>query len=409
MQDKKKKSSGKIGIYFDTPLLVMILFMVMFGLVMVYSTSSYTASIDFDGDKFHYLKKQTISAAIGLVFMAFTTLIPFTFYKNKIIAWVAYGFGIFMITLVLSPLGGSGLGATRWVYVAGFSIQPAEIVKISTIILTASVLSRMTREELQGWKSVAWTLIPAGISAGMILFITNNFSSALIIGGIAFFMLIATTGNNWRPFVVLGAFALIIGFCFLCIYNGWFSSFWSFRGGRVLAWLNPEAHYDEKGFQVVQGLYGIGSGGVFGKGLGKSVQKLGFLPEASNDMIFSIICEELGLFGAIGVLIVYSLILFRIKDLSKYVQNSCANLMLVGVFTHIALQVILNVAVVTNTIPNTGISLPFISYGGSSILCLLTEMGFVFSASLSANFYTHHFDETRENEQQLSENVNNDV
>lgn len=151
------------------------------------------------------------------------------------------------------------------------------------------------------------------------------------------------------------------------------------RGGRILAWLDPEAYASGKGFQTLQALYAIGSGGILGKGLGQSKQKLGFMPEAQNDMIFSIICEELGLFGAVSILIMFLLLIWRFMVIANNASDLFGALLVVGVMGHIAIQVILNVAVVTNTIPNTGISLPFISYGGSSVMFLLAEIGLVLS------------------------------
>ena len=152
-----------------------------------------------------------------------------------------------------------------------------------------------------------------------------------------------------------------------------------FRGQRVLAWLNPEAYASGKGFQTLQALYAIGSGGIFGKGLGESMQKLGFLPEAQNDMIFSIICEELGLFGAIAIILLFTLLIWRCMIIASNAPDLFGALLVVGVMGHLAIQVILNIAVCTNLVPNTGISLPFISFGGSSVVFLLIEMGIVFS------------------------------
>ena len=154
-----------------------------------------------------------------------------------------------------------------------------------------------------------------------------------------------------------------------------------FRSERILAWLNPEAHSSDKGFQTVQALYAIGSGGILGKGLGQSMQKLGFLPEAQNDMIFSIICEELGLFGAIAIILMFLLLIWRFMVIASNATDLFGALLVVGVMGHIAIQVILNIAVVTNTIPNTGISLPFISYGGSAVMFLLIEIGMVLSVA----------------------------
>lgn len=154
-----------------------------------------------------------------------------------------------------------------------------------------------------------------------------------------------------------------------------------FRGGRILAWLNPEDYASGTGFQTLQALYAIGSGGIFGKGLGQSMQKLGFLPEAQNDMIFSIICEELGLFGGIAVILLFVLLIWRFMVIANNSSDLFGALLVVGVMGHIAIQVILNIAVVTNTIPNTGISLPFISYGGSSVMFLMVEIGLVLSVA----------------------------
>ena len=155
----------------------------------------------------------------------------------------------------------------------------------------------------------------------------------------------------------------------------------NYRGVRVLAWLDPEAFADSTGFQTLQALYAIGSGGIFGKGLGESMQKLGFIPEAQNDMIFSIICEELGLFGAVAIIFMFIMLIWRLMVIANNAPDLFGALLVVGVLGHIAIQVILNIAVVTNTIPNTGISLPFISYGGSSVMFLLIEMGLVLNVA----------------------------
>ena len=155
----------------------------------------------------------------------------------------------------------------------------------------------------------------------------------------------------------------------------------SFRSDRITAWLNPESDAQDKGFQTLQALYAIGSGGVWGKGLGQSMQKLSFIPESQNDMIFSIICEELGLFGAIAIMLMFILLIWRMTVIANNAPDLFGAMLVVGVIGHIAIQAVLNVAVVTNTIPNTGISLPFISYGGSSVIFLLIEIGLVLSVA----------------------------
>ena len=209
--------------------------------------------------------------------------------------------------------------------------------------------------------------------------VTENMSSAIIIFGIAVLMLFVSC-PDYKRFIFLGLVG--VAACALIVYviaNAGSTDSLGVRGTRILAWLDPEAYASGKGFQTLQALYAIGSGGILGKGLGQSMQKLGFLPEAQNDMIFSIICEELGLFGAISILIMFILLIWRFMVIANNAPDLFGALLVVGVLGHIAIQVILNVAVVTNTIPNTGITLPFISYGGSAVMFLLIENGIVLS------------------------------
>ncbi len=210
----------------------------------------------------------------------------------------------------------------------------------------------------------------------------NNLSSGIIVCGIAFVMLFVACKVKW-PFFSIGAaglgvlaFAGPIGKALTQI-----GLLQAYQYRRIEAWLNPESDPTDKGFQVLQGLYAIGSGGLVGQGLGESIQKLGFVPEAQNDMIFSIICEELGLFGAISIILIFLFMIYRFMLIANNAPDLFGALLVVGVMGHIAIQVILNIAVVTNTIPNTGITLPFISYGGTSVLFLLMEMGVVLSVS----------------------------
>ena len=225
-------------------------------------------------------------------------------------------------------------------------------------------------------------LSPAPVAA-MIYIITNNLSSAIIVMAIAVLMLFVSC-PDYKRFFLLGlivlAVAAIVVFYVVQTAEAHVDDL-DFRGARILAWLDPEAYSDDRGFQTIQALYAIGSGGVLGKGLGQSMQKRGFLPEAQNDMIFSIICEELGLFGGIAVIVMFLLLIWRLMIIANNAPDLYGALLVVGVLGHIAVQVILNIAVVTNTIPNTGISLPFISYGGSSVMFLLIEIGLTLSVA----------------------------
>ena len=198
----------------------------------------------------------------------------------------------------------------------------------------------------------------------------NNLSTAIIILGIAVCMLFVAS-PKYSHFVLMAAAVGVVGVVFI--------SFEAYRMDRIKIWLNPEAY--EKGYQTLQGLYAIGSGGLFGKGLGESMQKLGFIPEAQNDMIFSIICEELGLFGAISVILIFMFMIYRFMVIAGNAPDLMGAMIVIGVMAHIAIQVILNIAVVTNTIPNTGVTLPFISYGGTSLVFLMAEMGLALSVS----------------------------
>ena len=181
---------------------------------------------------------------------------------------------------------------------------------------------------------------------------------------------------KYSHFVLMAAAVGVVGVIFI--------SFEAYRMDRIKIWRNPEAY--EKGYQTLQGLYAIGSGGLFGKGLGESMQKLGFIPEAQNDMIFSVICEELGLFGAVCVILLFLLMIWRFMIIANNASDLYGALVVVGIMAHLSIQVILNIAVVTNTIPNTGISLPFISYGGTSVLFLLAEMGLALSVAKGIKF-----------------------
>ena len=229
------------------------------------------------------------------------------------------------------------------------------------------------------------TILPI-ISCLLVFLLTKNLSSAIIIAAICIIMLYVVDKNSKRYIIgaaILGCVAVVAVIIALSIPD---SPDVGFRMSRIKAWRNPEAYSDTIGYQTLQSLYAIGSGGFFGKGLGQSSQKLGFIPEAQNDMIFSIICEELGLFGGVCVIAMFIVLLYRMWIIANSAPDMYGMLLVTGVMAHIAVQVVLNIAVVTNVIPNTGISLPFISYGGSSVMFLLAEMGMVFGVARSIDF-----------------------
>ena len=364
--------------FMDYSLLFIVLFLVGFGMVMVFSSSSYEANLKM-GDSTSYLRQQLFASILGLVAMMVVANIPYHFWER--FAVPAY-IGSVVLILLIIPFGHSSGGATRWLYIAGISLQVAEVAKLGMILFLASLICKMGKN-IRTDKGFFTVLGFPTVVAGMIYVITNNLSSAIIVMAIAVLMLFVSCPDYKRFFLMGGSVlvvAAILVFYVIQTAEAHVDDL-DFRGVRILAWHDPEAYSSDTGFQTLQALYAIGSGGVLGKGLGQSMQKRGFLPEAQNDMIFSIICEELGLFGGIAVIIMFLMLIWRLMIIANNAPDLYGALLVVGVMGHIAVQVILNIAVVTNTIPNTGISLPFISYGGSSVMFLLIEIGITLSVA----------------------------
>lgn len=364
--------------YMDYSMLFIVIFLLGFGLIMLYSTSSYKANLDY-GDSAWYFKKQFFATILGVAIMFFIANIPYHFWER--FAVLGYIVSVILILLII-PFGVEANGAKRWLRIFGISLQPAEVAKLCMILFLASMICTMGKKirDRKGFYTVLAIPVPIAL---MLWRITSNLSSAIIVMGIAVLMLFVSC-PDYKRFIFLGivtlAGAALVVFVIVKIAENNPDSL-EFRGERILAWLDPEAFSSGKGFQTIQGLYAIGSGGILGKGLGMSMQKLGFIPEPQNDMIFSIICEELGLFGAVAVILMFIMLIWRFMVIANNAPDLFGALLVVGVLGHIAIQVILNIAVVTNTIPNTGISLPFISYGGTSVVFLLIEIGLVLSVA----------------------------
>lgn len=366
MAGRKRKQKGTT--YLDYNLLFIVIFLLCFGLVMLYSSSSYISANTY-GDSAHYLKLQLRNMAIGAVFMWMMAQIDYHLWKR--FYFLAYIGSLFLCALVLFPIPGltrTSHGKSRWLNLGPVSFQPSEFAKLAIIIFLAVLIEKHTKEvsRTAGIIKVFVYLVPIlGVVA------IGNLSTAVIIFGIAFCMLFVAN-PQYKPFFALAG-AGVVGVVGLIAIEG-------YRGNRVDAWLHPETAGD-KGYQTMQGLYAIGSGKLFGKGLGESLQKMGNVPESQNDMIFTIICEELGLFGAVCVILLFVLLLWRMMVIANNATDLYGALIVSGIMSHIAIQVILNIAVVTNTIPNTGVILPFISYGGTSIVFLMGEMGLALSVS----------------------------
>lgn len=361
--------------YFDYSLLFITIFIVCFGLVMLYSASSYEASMEF-GDSKYYLISQLKAVVIGIVLMFFVIKIDYHIYKNPVISLLAYFGSLVIGMMVLTPIGISANGASRWIGLAGFSIQVCEVIKIGLIIFMAFVIEKKSRK-LKNIGNFALCMFFVVIPAALVAFVTSDLSSAVVIGAIGVVMLLIAC-PRFSYFIAMAAAA--VGMLGLAI------AIEPYRLKRVEVWLHPEEHAKEGGFQVLQSLYSLGSGGLFGKGLGKGIQKLGYVPEAQNDMIFTVICEELGVIGGIAVILLFIFMIWRFMIISNNAPDLYGSLLVVGVMAHISVQTVMNIAVVTNTMPNTGVTLPFMSYGGSSIMCLLVEIGIVLSVSRRIRF-----------------------
>ena len=298
--------------------------------------------------------------------IAFWVMARIDYHRVAAFATVLYLCSIALSTAVLF-VGRSYNGSKRWLALGPLSFQPAEFAKAAVILFLSFRISNRKKKTDSLWfmlRTMAALLPIVGLVG------TNNLSTAIIILGIGV-ILIFVAHPRYLPFLGIGA----AGIGFVAI----FLSMESYRLERLAIWRDPEKY--EKGFQTIQGLYAIGSGGIFGKGFGNSLQKLGFVPEAQNDMIFSIVCEETGILGAFLVLFLFGLLIWRLCMLALNCRDLKGTLLCAGIMAHMSIQVVLNVAVVTNTIPNTGITLPFVSYGGTSVVFLLGEMGLALSVS----------------------------
>ena len=365
-EDRRLKMRGETV---DIPFLVLVLLLLLVGLTILYSASYAQSEYDTGYEiSTRYLQKQAVCAAIGLVAMYFFSRIPAAVWYN--FAWVLYGISIVMLLSVL-VIGEEVNGAKRWINLAGIQFQPSEIAKFTMILLFA----RLTHRFGQDTKKFRYGVLGFGTALLGILVplaLEKHLSAIMLMGMVAVVMMyVAGTHPKW---LLAGAGAAVV---FVIIYI----SFMGYAGDRVTAWLHPENDPGDTGYQILQSLYAIGSGGLFGLGLGKSRQKYLYLPFQYNDYIFAILCEELGLFGALLIMALFAVTILRGYWIALRAKNRFSTVFAAGLVTLIAVQTILNLAVVTNLLPSTGIALPFFSYGGTALAVNLGEMGIVLSIS----------------------------
>lgn len=377
---KKPKTKKKTD-YYDYSLLAVIILLTCFGLVILYSTSSYMAELNY-GDDMYYFKKQAaisfgcIIIALGISQIDYHILTKFT--------GVLYGMAAILMMLVKTPLGRTANGARRWLNLGPLSFQPSEVAKIAVIVCLSYMIVNMGRKI----KTLKAFMILAGSGSALAFLayaFTDNLSTAIIIFCITM-GLIFIAHPKVKPFLIAAGVGVALIIIFVMILSSSLETSSSFRLRRILVWLHPEDFASGDGYQTIQALYAIGSGGFLGRGLGNSIQKLGSVPEAQNDMIFSIVCEELGILGGIILLLLFAYLLYRLFFIAQNAPDMFGSLMVSGIFIHIALQVIFNIAVVLNLMPNTGVTLPFVSYGGTSIVFLMSEMGLALSVARQIKF-----------------------
>lgn len=368
--DKRRKESRYTRQY-DYALLFLTIGIALFGVVMIYSAGYYTAALK--NNPFRYVKSQLFCLVLGTIGMVVVSMMDYQifmqhFLRTKLtLVHLLYLVAVFLQGIVLI-IGVDLNGAKRWIRFGPVQFQPSEISKIAAIVFIAYAVYQKRRDldQFAGFIRIFLYMAPL---IGLILL--ENLSSAIIVAGITFGMcFVASRKKGYFVGIVLIAVAGLAAV--ILLGEG-------FRVERIRMWLDVENY--ASAFQIRQGLYAIASGGLFGKGLGKSMQKLGFIPEAYNDMIFSVICEELGVVGAVLVIIAFLALFWRIVVIACHAPDLFGTMLCVGVMVQLAIQVVINIAVVTNSIPSTGIPLPLISYGGTSAAIIMVEMGIVLGVS----------------------------
>ena len=369
----KEDRHRRVGETVDIPFLLLVLALLFVGLVMLYSASYAQSQYDTGYEiSTKYLQKQGICAVLGLLCMWAFSRIPSRFWMKS--AWPVYGVSIALLLSVL-VVGQSVNGAQRWINIAGLQFQPSEIAKFSMIVLFAR-LTRLFGADASDFRHgvVGFSLALLGILVPLAL--EKHLSAIMLMGMVGVTMMfVAGTKMRWLG-AGAGAAAL-----FVVIYV----SFMGYAGDRISAWLHPELDPGDTGYQILQSLYAIGSGGLFGLGLGKSRQKYLYLPFQYNDYIFAVVCEELGLVGAVLIMGLFAALICRGYWIALRARDRFSTVLAAGLVSLIAVQTILNLGVVTNLLPSTGIALPFFSYGGTALAVNLGEMGVVLSISRQRN------------------------
>lgn len=363
--------------HFDTPFLILVLALLGIGLVTLFS-ASYASSLYYLGNSYYYILRQMLWAVLGVAAMLAASLVNYRFLRN--FSWLAYaGSWVLMAACYLFP---AQQGAQRWIQLGPLSFQPSEIAKFAVILLFAHLMDRDKDKMGRMTEGTLRYIVLYGAVAVVLIF-QPHLSGTLLIGFIALTMMLIG-GTKFSNLVKVAL--VVVPVLLLVVFVMWDFIVEQFAhvGTRLTYWLDPFSTTDSGSYQTRQSLLAIGSGGLLGVGFGESRQKHMYLPEVRNDFVFAIVCEELGFVGACLVIMLFSMLVWRGYHIAMNARDRFGSLLVAGITTQIGLQAFLNIAVVTNLVPNTGISLPFFSYGGTALMIMLAEIGVVLAVSRQA-------------------------
>ncbi len=370
LKREKRTNRGKMDITF----LSFVLILLTIGLVMLFS-ASYAYSLEYYSNSYKFIIRQALLGAVGVGVMFALSRIDYHFWRK--FAWVIYfvSMAMLIILLILPPMV-KGMDVKRWLVIGPINFQPSEIAKFAIILLFSTLIAG-NYKNVKKFSFIAFLLAILGVTCVFII-AEPHISATVLVLCIGVVLLIV--GGLPKKYIIIGALSGIFGVVMIILTGAI-----SYGSDRIKYWLDPWADPTGKGFQTIQSLLAIGSGGILGRGIGQSRQKYLWVPEPHNDFIFSIVCEELGLIGALVIIILFCLLMWRGFTIAMHAPDKFGSLLALGLTFQVGLQAMLNIWVVTNTIPNTGIGLPFFSYGGTSLIILLAEMGIVLSVSRGAN------------------------
>ncbi len=357
----------------DYGLLIVVLILLAFGLVMVLSASA-PYSLRTEGNSYFYAEKQLKFAILGIIIMFIVSNIDYRIYKGKLADIAMIGAGLLLVAVLIPHVGITRNDATRWLGIGTFQFQPSELMKIALIIFMSAKISKNPGKIKNFWTGLVPYLALIGVIGGLLMF-EPHMSATMIIAVIAVAIIFAA-GAKMSQLVPIGVIGMIGAF-FLARMK-------EYRWKRMIIFLDPWQDAQGDGWQIIQSLYAIGSGGLFGVGIGKSVQKYMYIPEPHNDFIFAILAEELGLVGVLAVMILFGLFVWRGITIALKAPDMFGTLVAVGITTMIGIQAVFSMAVVSSSMPVTGIPLPFFSYGGTALIMLLASVGVLLNISRHA-------------------------